>query len=210
VEHIDDFYAPLETVTSELKIKRSLFMARLSPCEQASDFRDILSKVEQLHKEANHNCWAYRLAPGADGQENVSHCSDDGEPAGTAGKPILSAIRSGSLFCAGVVVTRYFGGIKLGVRGLIEAYGEAARMVVSLSERALKTRKKKLLIRLPYASIKEAAHVLHSCGAVGTPIWSYETEVEAAAEVRASFAPQAERALDELLNRRFIRSWEWR
>jgi uncharacterized YigZ family protein len=206
---IDDFYAPLETVESELKVKRSLFIAQISLCESAEDFCGALSEAERLHKEANHHCWAYRLAPGADGGESICHCSDDGEPAGTAGKPILSAIRGGSLFCAGVVVTRYFGGIKLGVRGLIEAYGAAAKDAVNLSGRVLKTRKKKLLIRLPYAAIKEATHVLNSCGLVGNPVWSYEAEVEARAEVRSSFAPQAGKALDELLSRRLIRSWEW-
>ncbi|GHS85429.1 hypothetical protein AGMMS49957_01520 [Synergistales bacterium] len=209
MEHIDDFYAPFETVTSELKIKRSLFIAQISPCGRSEDFRGILTEVGRLHKEANHHCWAYRLAPGADGQEDVSHCSDDGEPAGTAGKPILSAIRQGGLFCACVVVTRYFGGIKLGVRGLIDAYAEAGKTVVNLSGRVLKTRAKKLAVRLPYAAIKEATHAITSCGAVGSPVWSYEAEVSLTAEVRASFAPQAEKALDELANRGLIRSWGW-
>ncbi len=77
--------------------------------------------------QANHHCWAYRI-----GTENIlEHCSDAGEPAGTAGRPILGMLKRHSLQNTLLVVTRYFGGIKLGVRGLIEAYGEAAELAVT-------------------------------------------------------------------------------
>ncbi len=100
------------------KIKRSEFITHLFCVQDVVQAKEKISEVSRLHKNASHNCWAYIV--GSDGE--VFHSSDDGEPSGTAGKPILGALLSKNLTNACVVVTRYFGGVKLGISGLIDAY----------------------------------------------------------------------------------------
>ena len=106
---------------AEIKIKRSVFVCRLSYVETIEDAKEFISKVSKEYKTATHNCWAYVV--GDSGQ--ISHCSDAGEPPGTAGKPMLNTLLSHHMTCTAAVVTRYYGGVKLGVRGLIEAYALA-------------------------------------------------------------------------------------
>jgi putative IMPACT (imprinted ancient) family translation regulator len=142
-------------------------------------------------------------------EPEAEYSSDGGEPAGTAGKPILSAIRQSDMLNLIVVVTRYFGGIKLGVRGLIEAYGQTAASVVGKVERVSRVRSRRLVIRLPYAIIGEISHFLEGHGMVGVPSWSYDSVVEVAANIKMSVASQVAVTLDEFQTRKRIHSWDW-
>jgi uncharacterized YigZ family protein len=200
----DDFFEPAESVTAELKVKRSLFIGILAPCGSAEAAREVLARVESLHRDADHNCWAYRLDP----DSGTEHFSDDREPAGTAGKPILAAIRQSGMFNAMVVVTRRFGGVKLGVRGLIDAYGQAAADAASRAARVLNVRKRRVTICLPYAAIGDVVRLLNA-GAVGAPEWRYAAEAATVADVKASAAPGLEASLEELRGRKRIHSWKW-
>lgn len=101
----------------EEEIKRSRFIARAVRLDDPDEATLWLSELSEA--EANHNCWAYKV-------DSVYRFSDDGEPGGTAGRPILSAIEKQGLDHVLVVVTRYFGGTKLGAGGLVRAYGGAA------------------------------------------------------------------------------------
>ena len=122
----DVYLEPAGPVQIEEKIQRSVFIARLEPCHDESSARDFLNRVRTEHRDATHNCWAYLLnADAVSGRPETANSSDDGEPSGTAGRPILGALRRSGLVNAMVIVTRYFGGVKLGVRGLIDAYGGA-------------------------------------------------------------------------------------
>jgi uncharacterized YigZ family protein len=112
---------------AEIKIKRSVFVCRLSYVETIEDAKEFISKVSKEYKTATHNCWAYVV--GDSGQ--ISHCSDAGEPPGTAGKPMLNTLLSHHMTCTAAVVTRYYGGVKLGVRGLIEAYALAVAEAIA-------------------------------------------------------------------------------
>jgi uncharacterized YigZ family protein len=108
-----------EPVESEFLIRQSRFIAHASPVNNQSETLEFFDSVAD--QAATHNCWAWKL-------DHTYRFNDDGEPASTAGKPILSAIDGKNLSCVMVVVTRHFGGIKLGVGGLIRAYsGSAAR-----------------------------------------------------------------------------------
>jgi uncharacterized YigZ family protein len=187
----------------ELKIKRSLFIGHLGLCKNSEDTRAFLELVEAEHKNANHNCWAYCLS-----NPETEHCSDDGEPSGTAGKPILGVIRQSGMVNLMVVVTRYFGGIKLGVRGLIDAYGQAAGGVVAKTRSVLRMRSRKLAICLPYNTIGDISRLLEPYGA-DVPAWKYGAEVEVCAEIRLSAVPQVTVALHELQARNLIFSWSW-
>jgi putative IMPACT (imprinted ancient) family translation regulator len=138
----------------------------------------------------------------------TEHCSDDGEPAGTAGKPILYAVRQSGMVNLMVVVTRYFGGIKLGVRGLIEAYGETAGSVIAKTNRVLRMRSKSLVISLPYSIIGDVVRLLETYG-TDVPTWKYGAEAEVYAEVKLSAVSQVTVALRELQAKNLIFSWSW-
>ena len=109
-----------------LEVKHSRFLAQASPVDSADDALAFLREIGD--PAATHNCWAYRI-----GQEYRS--SDDGEPAGTAGRPILAAIDGQGFDRVMVVVTRWYGGIKLGAGGLVRAYGGAAAECLRLAPR---------------------------------------------------------------------------
>lgn len=109
-----------------IEVKHSRFLAQAAPIDSASQALAYLSAVTDA--DATHNCWAYRV-----GAEYRS--SDDGEPAGTAGRPILAAIDGQGYDRVMVVVTRWYGGIKLGAGGLVRAYGGAAAECLRLAER---------------------------------------------------------------------------
>ena len=95
------------------------------------------------HRDATHNCRAYVI-------NNIEYSSDDGEPSGTAGKPILGAIKKSGLMNVMIVVTRYFGGVKLGVRGLIDAYGGVAEKVLELAGSVLKIKTREIEFSFNY------------------------------------------------------------
>ena len=107
------------------KIKGSRFLVTVSPISTEDQFKDILSGLQKAHPNANHHCWAWRLT--ADRERS----SDDGEPSGSAGKPILQRLKRAEIINSMIVVTRYFGGTKLGVGGLIRAYGGSAGEVIT-------------------------------------------------------------------------------
>lgn len=114
----------------ELRIKNSRFIASVYPVNTKEEAVIELNKIRKKYWDANHNCYAYRLSP--NGLE--SKMSDDGEPSGTAGKPILYVLQQQEIVNVLVVVTRYFGGIKLGVGGLVRAYTDATKEVLAKSK----------------------------------------------------------------------------
>ncbi len=116
-----------KAASAETKIKRSTFICNLAPVQSFDEAKAFISRIAAEHKTANHNCWAYILGKKAD----IYHSSDNGEPAGTAGKPILGTLQKHDLSNVVAVVTRYFGGVKLGVRGLIEAYGTSTELAIN-------------------------------------------------------------------------------
>lgn len=122
-----DFYYTIEKQErAELKEKGSRFIATVSPCVNKEQAMEFINQIRAEFYDATHNCFAYIL--GYDGSEY--RFSDDGEPSGSAGKPILSAIQKYDLRDVACVVTRYFGGVKLGVGGLVRAYSGCAELAL--------------------------------------------------------------------------------
>lgn len=113
-----------ENGTASYEIQKSRFIAYTSHVETEAEARDFVTAIKKKHFDARHNCSAWVL--GADSSQQKSN--DDGEPGGTAGNPILEAIKQHGLTNVVVVVTRYFGGIKLGAGGLIRAYSHTASL----------------------------------------------------------------------------------
>jgi len=115
----DHYIALAESAEFRHKIERSEFLGIAFPVAAEEEFFAELQRIEKRHFDATHHCWAFRL-------RERSRSSDAGEPSGTAGKPILSAIEGASIVEAGVVVVRWYGGVKLGTGGLSRAYRETA------------------------------------------------------------------------------------
>jgi uncharacterized YigZ family protein len=125
-----DFYKTIEKPsTAEFKDRGSKFIAFAFPIETADDFKKALQHLKKEHPKAVHHCFAYRI--GTDGINFRS--SDDGEPSGTAGKPILGQIDSKGITNTAMIVVRYWGGTMLGVPGLINAYKTAAALALQVT-----------------------------------------------------------------------------
>lgn len=125
-----DYFTISADCIYEEKIKRSRFIAHLHAATAMEEVKAFISRISSEHDKANHNCWAYILGD----QGQTEHASDQGEPPGTAGKPMLNVLRRHNLTNVVVVVTRYFGGTKLGVPGLIEAYTHIVEQAVLQAE----------------------------------------------------------------------------
>ncbi len=110
----------------EIKIRRSTFICSLAYASTMEKAKECISQVAKHHSAATHNCWAYIMGPAGE----IYHSSDAGEPAGTAGKPILNTLNKYRMTCTAAVVTRYFGGVKLGIRGLIDAYCQSVEAAI--------------------------------------------------------------------------------
>ncbi|MBQ6860302.1 MAG: YigZ family protein [Clostridia bacterium] len=117
--------------SAEIVEKRSKFIAKVIKVQSEDDVANELKKIKKEHRDARHNVFAYRL------MNSGERMSDDGEPSGTAGAPILEILRGENLQNVLVVVTRYFGGILLGTGGLVRAYGTAAKNAVMSAEKVV-------------------------------------------------------------------------
>lgn len=121
-------------LTHEIEIKRSRFIATIGRTDSPQEAQDLIDTVKSEHPQARHNCSAYLIQ--VDGRNPHQHSSDDGEPAGTAGTPMLEALRGAGVWNVTAVVTRYFGGVLLGAGGLIRAYSTAVSEALALAPRA--------------------------------------------------------------------------
>ncbi len=127
---IDNYQSIAEPAEAELVEKRSRFLAFAYPVSSPEEALQYVALLKEKYYDARHVCWAYRI--GAEGE--TTRVNDDGEPSGTAGKPILGQMQSLELSDVMVAVVRYFGGVKLGTGGLIVAYREAARQALLQAE----------------------------------------------------------------------------
>lgn len=118
---IDTYLTIKEDGQAELEIKKSRFICSLKRIESEEEAKEFIQKIKKEHWKANHNCSAFVLGE----QNEIQRSSDDGEPSGTAGVPMLEVLKKNELMNVAAVVTRYFGGTKLGAGGLIRAYSGA-------------------------------------------------------------------------------------
>jgi len=116
-------------ITNLIEIKKSKFISYAFSVNSEDETKEILKKLKKEHSSATHICYAYVIY-----SPSLEKCSDDGEPSGTAGKPILDILKRNNLSNVFVAVVRYFGGIKLGAGGLVHAYSNSAKEVIELSE----------------------------------------------------------------------------
>ncbi|AWP54325.1 TPA: YigZ family protein [Haemophilus influenzae] len=131
-----EYLVPKSAVVFEEEIKKSRFITYLQHTEGLEDARAFWVKIKQKHSNARHHCWAAVAGKPTDSLQ--LGFSDDGEPAGTAGKPMLSALQGSQLGEISAVVVRYYGGILLGTGGLVRAYGNGVQQALKLIEREIK------------------------------------------------------------------------
>ncbi len=152
-----EFYTTIEkSAVAESKDRGSKFIAYAYPVETIEDFKKYLEEVKKDHPKASHHCFAYRI--GLD--NNVYRVNDDGEPSGTAGKPILGQIDSKQLTNILIVVVRYFGGTLLGVPGLINAYKTAASLVLQVTPTVQKPIEENYILHFDYTQMNEVMMVV--------------------------------------------------
>lgn len=145
----------------EYVIERSRFIAQSFYVTDEQEVNRILAETRKKYSDATHNCYAYVLAP----EDNVIRFSDDGEPAKTAGMPILEVLRARQLYCALVIVTRYFGGIKLGAGGLVRAYANGAAGVLQRSDVKRYVLSAQMQLTCAYDRYKQVLFALEKAGA---------------------------------------------
>ncbi len=131
---VDQYLVPADSAIAEIKVRGSKFIASIAPAASKEAAEKIYDRLKKQYYDATHNCLAYRISA------DTFRYSDDGEPNGTAGPPILKAIDGHGLLEIICVVTRYFGGTKLGSGGLARAYSGAAEIAVSQLQLKIKTR----------------------------------------------------------------------
>lgn len=141
------YHIPAAPAETELLVVNSRFIASLSPAFSVEEARAFQKSIRQRFPDATHHVPAFVIGHG---NSVITHCSDDGEPSGTAGRPALAVLQGSGLGDAAAVVTRYFGGTLLGTGGLVKAYGDAVREVLKLVRRAVKVPTTTIGIQLPY------------------------------------------------------------
>ena len=182
MEHSTDTYISIAAPSEGIfKDQGSRFLAFAYPVESEEEVKALLEKARKEYHDARHHCVAYRI--GLKGE--TWRASDDGEPAGSAGRPILGQIDSAGLSDVAVVVVRYFGGIKLGIPGLIRAYKSATKDALDNAAKIEKTAGKWYELNFDYASLPEVMKVVKDLGLPGR---SQDFSADCAMQVRVRLA----------------------
>ena len=140
---------------TEITIQRSRFICQAKRVETEEAANHFLTEVRKKYGNATHNCYAYVI------NDQVQKCSDDGEPAGTAGRPILEVIHNKKLSHTAIVITRYYGGTKLGTGGLVRAYSQGSLVAIEMAGIVNRSLYQQLILTFDYAYLGRIEHELH-------------------------------------------------
>lgn len=178
--------------------KRSKFLAFALPVENVDEVRELVAQYQKKYYDARHACYAYMI--GADRQ--TFRANDNGEPSGTAGKPILGQINSNELTNILIIIVRYFGGIKLGTSGLIQAYKAAAAEAISNAEIVTKTVDENLSVVYEFPMMNSVMKVIKD---LNPKIISqgYETDCTMTLQIRKGMIPELKSRLSKIDTLRF-------
>ena len=179
-----EYFVPTGASETELVEKRSRFLGHVWPVESEEEARARIEEIRKKHYDARHNCWCYRIREGG-----VERYSDDGEPQGTAGQPMLNVFQREGVTNVCCVVTRYFGGILLGAGGLVRAYTQSAKDALDAAGISVVRRWVEVAVPCPYSFFERLKLELEAHGGV-------LGEVEYAADVTVHALLPEERAED--------------
>jgi uncharacterized YigZ family protein len=152
---------PAREARIEIEVLNSRFIATGAPAFDVEEARAFIARIKDEFADATHNVPTFLIGHGS---SVIAHCHDDGEPSGTAGRPALAVLQGSGLGDVVVVVTRYFGGTKLGTGGLVRAYGDAVRALLEVLPRAQKVATHTVLIASPYPAYEPVAQAIEAHG----------------------------------------------
>lgn len=153
------YSVPLHEVRCEQTILNSRFIGTLAPAFSVEAAKAFVARIKDEFSDATHNVPAYLIGHGA---SLIAHCTDAGEPSGTAGRPMLAVLQGSGLGDVVVVVTRYFGGTLLGTGGLVRAYSDAVRQVVEAAPRGEKVQTHTVMLEYPYNFVERVRRLAAS------------------------------------------------
>ena len=155
---MNEYKTIIEAGTGEIVEKKSHFIGYVRHTESEEEALAFINEIRKKHYDARHNCFAYCV----DGEQQTQRFSDDGEPGGTAGKPILEVIKGNELCDVCIVVTRYFGGTLLGTGGLVRAYTDAAKSCIENTQVLAKRRMIPMKLHTNYTDFGKIQYLLAS------------------------------------------------
>ncbi len=169
-----EYFVPTAPAETELTEKRSRFIGHVWPVESEEEARARIEETKKKYYDARHNCWCYRLHGGAE------RYSDDGEPQGTAGQPMLAVFQRRGVENVCCVVTRYFGGVLLGAGGLVRAYGQSAHDAMEAAGISVVRRWIEAAVTCPYSMLERMKlEVAAAGGALGETEYGAEVTLHA-------------------------------
>jgi len=195
----DSYLTVKQPAQGLFKDKGSKFIGYIFPLQSVEDVKGILAELKAEHPKARHVCWALRLST----DRSVFRVNDDGEPSGTAGKPILNTLLTANLTQVCVAVVRYFGGTLLGVPGLIHAYKEASLAAIKEAEIIEKTIKDRYQIHVPYTQLNKVMKILKDEN-ITILAQDLDTECSLIIEIRQQFVLKIITLLENIYNLRLI------
>ena len=148
---------PAGPARTEIRASNSRFIASAAPAATTEAARAFIAGVRAEMPDASHHVYAYIIGHGA---TTTLSMTDDGEPPGTAGRPVMAVLKGSGLGDVALVITRYFGGTLLGTGGLVRAYGDAAQAVLAILPRTEKIDRRELSVTLPYAAYEAARRLI--------------------------------------------------
>lgn len=187
---------PLKEIRRELTVSNSRFIASLAPAFSVDEAKAFIARIKAEFVDASHNVPVYLVGHAA---SEIAHCSDAGEPSGTAGRPALAVLRGSGLGDVAVVVTRYFGGTKLGTGGLVRAYSEAVRLVVEAVPRAEKVLTHSVMLAFPYTYLERVRLLVSAQDGIILDE-DFTTDITLTARLRVEKLPAFQAAISELTN----------
>jgi len=158
---MEEYKLPLRAAESEFSEKKSRFICNISPVSSEEGARFFLDSIRAKYRDANHNVYTYRLR-----ENNICRFSDDGEPSGTAGMPLLDTFLKQDVYDFCCVATRYFGGILLGAGGLVRAYARCGAVALETAGVGFMRELTLCSVTLPYSLFDAIKRLLSACGAV--------------------------------------------
>jgi uncharacterized YigZ family protein len=191
---VHPYSVPAQEIRRELIVSNSRFISTLAPVFSVDEAKAFISRIKAEFPDASHNVPVYLIGHG---DSETAHCSDAGEPSGTAGRPALTVLRGSGLGDIAVVITRYFGGTKLGTGGLVRAYSEAVRMVVEVVPRAEKVLTHTIMLVFPYTYLERVRLLITSLD--GTVLdEEFTADVTLTARLRVEALPAFQASLSDL------------
>lgn len=196
------YKVPGHSVDVEEVIKNSQFITRVRSVSTAEAAKAYIKALNQQFPDATHHCWAYIV--GNPQSTTLIGCSDDGEPSGTAGKPMLNVLQHSGIGDIVAVCTRYYGGTKLGTGGLSRAYGGGVKLALEQLTTKEKINYISVIFSLEYAQLKDCEHLLKDF-----QIENYSVDYQTTIQIKLDIAKEQSKKLKASLEDQFKGQFEW-